>query len=160
MTTLTIILLAVLVIRRTKLAVMVTVATLAGEAVVSSYSQINQVDQGLWVTGICILLALACKVHWKNNNNEVSKYITWLSFAVAGLSFARVSAHGVLIDPVQYIWAQNLILALVDWTSMVAIACLLILPDKPVFLHDMAANIRHGVTWVRDSVYLFSNKGN
>ena len=163
MTILTIALLAVLILRRTKLTVLVASAALTGELIVSSWSpiaslELSQASQGLWMTGINVLLAFLCALHWRSNNNEVSKYITWLAFAAACFSFTRLIVFSSITDVALHSSVQGSLASCVDWITMAAIACLLFLPDKSVTIYDLVRNIVSGFIWIRDGVYLLSDR--
>ncbi len=159
MTTITIVLIAVLVIRRTKLSALVVSAALAGEAVLSHWSPIySQVHQGLWLIGLNLLLAFGCVVHWKNNNNEVSKCITWLAFAAASLSFTRLIIFSTVDNVGLHESMQGALTECFDWVTMAMAACLLLLPDKPVYLNDLVRNLSARAVRVRDSLDILTNR--
>ena len=159
MTVLTTILIAVLVLRRTKLAAMVVAATVSGHIVVSSYWPVSSpVSQTIMLTAITLMLAFATARHWKKEDKEVSKYIAWLSFGALILSFLKLMVFSTINNIAIHNAVQDVIASCVDWVSMAAIACLLLLPDKPESLHDMVRSLYGGFTRIRDRIILLTDR--
>ena len=142
MTTLTIILLIVVAIRRTRLSFLVGFATVGADLASGPLSlATDQLDQWFIVTGFAVLLVVVSLVHWRKEDKEVSKYITWFAFAVLAISFINLTVFGFVSDHIWHDRIQEVLDSCVDWIAMASIACLLFLPDRPESLHELVRSL-------------------
>lgn len=145
--------LAVLLIKRSRIAALVASGYLASEAL--TYLGFGPVQELMAPSAMNILLCLGCTVYWgkyeiPNNlknptkSESIGAWMVAMSFIACFLSFSKLAVLGVMNDYKIANAAMGTLDELLVLISMATIALLLILPQKKWGLHELATDISNG----------------
>jgi hypothetical protein len=141
MTYLALILIAVVVIRRTKLSGMVLSAALLG-GLVESLVSVDMLTSVTAMASINALLTFGCLWHWKGSDYKVAGYITFLSFGCLCLSFTQLFVFSNISDSHLHILIQDILLGIVDGVTFIIAMLILTQEDRAYDLHDITSSFK------------------
>jgi len=133
-----------LIVRRTKIAVIVASGFVASELV--AYTGLDVVSMLIICTSINIIIALGCIKYWRDEGDNIGAWMTLMTSIAAALSFSKLAAIGVVSGPALHNSIMNTVNELLIGVAMFTIALLLLLPSKPWTLHELLADIKHGIS--------------
>lgn len=141
-----------LVVRRTKIAAIVASGFVASELV--AYTSLDVVSMLIVCTSINVFIALGCIKYWRDEGDNIGAWMTLMTSIAAVLSFLKLATIGVVSGPELHNSIMNTANELLIGVTMCIIALLLLLPSKPWPLHELFADIKHGISRVG---YLFGH---
>lgn len=147
-----------LVVKRTKLVVAVGAVTGAELLVMSEALDSYPIGQSLLISSIVLMLTCYCINEWQTENKAVSRCMALLSFLALCLSFSRLALFGIVYDPVIMEAWQYRVMEFTRGVTICMIACLALLPDKRIPLHDMVRGLMDGAGRARDLLGLHSHR--
>lgn len=145
-----------LVVRRSKIVVLAI--SLSVPAALVANSSIGVASQTIIIGTIYLVMSFCSRLIVKHDESEPAYMIQWLALACSSLCFLKLFILGYVDNN---LW-HNLIQKQIESVFLLMttfIAFCLFLKDKSVGLHELARDIRHGVSWLRNISSIRSDGG-
>lgn len=145
-----------LLVRKSKITVIAV--SLSVPAAIVANSDLTPVTQSISIGLLYLLMARLFGLSVKQRFTEVGQFVQWFAFACAGLSFTKVFVFGVVNSELWHNLIQKQIESVFLLITTLLVSCLF-LKDKSVGLHELARDIRYGVSWLRNLPSIRENGG-